>query len=475
MIKLVIFDFDGVFTDGKIIFDSQGNAIKHYNAKDGMGIARLHDQGFKIGCVTGWSDNVSQRSILKHLKINRISFNSKNKLNIINQWCRELDIRLDEVAYMGDDINDINVMKEVKLVACPKDSVKDVKEIANIICKNNGGNGAVREFCEYLIYLRNDITILNEKKNEFNITNDKGIIILDEIKNEFNYQFEKYDMKEIIKIADILKNANGNIFFCGVGKSGNIAKHCCDLLKSISFKCFYFDLLNSTHGDIGVLKESDIMVLFSNSGNTNEIVSLFSLLKEKGVILVGIDCNEKSQFNESCHHVIHLPFNQEIGGNISCIPTNSVMSQLLLCNVLVSLLKRDITIDEYKQNHRSGNIGISMLKIQDVLLHKYPKIVFTGQVSLNDVYFEMINNKIGCCFFVKENDELIGIMTDGDIRRMLFHNNNLRTITIEHINTDFYFEDNLQKTIFECKNVGCIPVIKDKKIIGIFTNNFDTL
>ena len=151
MIKLVIFDFDGVFTDGKIIFDSQGNAMKHYHTRDGMGIFRLHDAGFEIGVISGWPNNVSQQSILKHLKIERVSLGSNKKLEILNQWCKELNITLDEVAYMGDDLNDIIVMKEVKLTACPNNSVDEVKEIIDIICEKNGGEGAVREFCEYLI------------------------------------------------------------------------------------------------------------------------------------------------------------------------------------------------------------------------------------------------------------------------------------------------------------------------------------
>ena len=155
MIKLVIFDFDGVFTDGKIIFDSNGNAMKHYHAKDGMGIFRLHEAGFEIGVISGWPDNVSQQAILAHLKIKRVSLGSNNKLEILNQWCKELDITLDEVAYIGDDVNDIKVMKEVKLVACPNNAVEEVKEIANIVCEKNGGEGAVREFCEYIYEIKN--------------------------------------------------------------------------------------------------------------------------------------------------------------------------------------------------------------------------------------------------------------------------------------------------------------------------------
>ena len=153
MIKLVVFDFDGVFTDGKIMFDSQGNAIKHYNAKDGMGIFRLHEAGFEVGVISGWPDNVSQQAILKHLKIKHISLGSNNKLDILKKWCRNLKITLDNVAYIGDDVNDIEVMKEVKLVACPNNAVNYVKHSANIVCEKNGGEGAVREFCEFLIDL----------------------------------------------------------------------------------------------------------------------------------------------------------------------------------------------------------------------------------------------------------------------------------------------------------------------------------
>lgn len=155
MIKLVILDFDGVFTDGKILFDNNENAIKHYNAKDGMGIFMLHNSGIEIGVISGWTNNQSQKGILKHLKINRISFGNNDKLQILKSWCKELNIDLKNVAYMGDDTNDLQVMKEVKLVGCPNDAIQDVKHISNFISSMNGGNGAIREFCEYIIEIKN--------------------------------------------------------------------------------------------------------------------------------------------------------------------------------------------------------------------------------------------------------------------------------------------------------------------------------
>mgnify|MGYP001434632724 CR=1 FL=1 len=82
-IKFIVFDFDGVFTDGKILFDNDGNAIKHYNAKDGNGIFRLIKNKFELGVISGWKHNISQKSIIEHFGIKRISLGSDEKLSVI--------------------------------------------------------------------------------------------------------------------------------------------------------------------------------------------------------------------------------------------------------------------------------------------------------------------------------------------------------------------------------------------------------
>lgn len=154
MFQLIIFDFDGVFTNGNIIFDDKGNPLKHYNAKDGMGIFQLHDKEIPVGVISGWRHNPSQEAILNHLKIKRVSLGSNNKLTILKQWCEELNIELKNVAYMGDDINDLEVMKQVGFVACPNDAVTEVKDISDFVSTKTGGNGAIREFCDYIIEIK---------------------------------------------------------------------------------------------------------------------------------------------------------------------------------------------------------------------------------------------------------------------------------------------------------------------------------
>lgn len=156
MLKFVVFDFDGVFTDGKILFDNNGCAVKHYNAKDGNAIFRLKGKNIITGVISGWKNNPSQISILEHLKFDKISLGSDSKLHILVTWCKELNISLEEVAYIGDDLNDLEIMNsDIGLKCCPNDAADEIKEKVHYTCSNNGGNCAVREFCEYVLKIIN--------------------------------------------------------------------------------------------------------------------------------------------------------------------------------------------------------------------------------------------------------------------------------------------------------------------------------
>ena len=126
MIKFVVFDFDGVFTNGNVYFNND-NIFKYYNVKDGMGIKILKESGIKVGVISGYKENKSQRNILEYLKIEYVRLNCANKLSILNTWCDELKIDIqNEVAYMGDDLNDIIIMEQVKIAGCPFNAYKNV-------------------------------------------------------------------------------------------------------------------------------------------------------------------------------------------------------------------------------------------------------------------------------------------------------------------------------------------------------------
>lgn len=153
MIKLACFDFDGVFTDGQIYFNNDNEISKSYNVKDGMGIKLLQKKGIQIGILSNWPNNIATKKICDHLEISFMKIGKFNKIDVLNKWIKEMDIDMNSVSYMGDDINDIQILKSVKYSACPNDAHPSIIKYCKYKTKNYGGKGAVREFCDILLSL----------------------------------------------------------------------------------------------------------------------------------------------------------------------------------------------------------------------------------------------------------------------------------------------------------------------------------
>tara|TARA_Y100000591_G_scaffold333401_1_gene377222 strand:- start:983 stop:2248 length:1266 start_codon:yes stop_codon:yes gene_type:complete len=149
-IKFVVFDLDGVFTDGKI-YILENEQMKCYNGKDSYGLKLLNQNGYKTGLITAHDSKVVDN--MEHIvsRMDYISKGSYKKINVLEKWKQELNLDYDEIAYIGDDIPDLEIIKTVGFSSCPNNAVDEIKKNVNYICKNKGGNGAVREFCEYII------------------------------------------------------------------------------------------------------------------------------------------------------------------------------------------------------------------------------------------------------------------------------------------------------------------------------------
>ena len=149
-IKLVAFDIDGVMTDGSMIYDENGLQYKTFNAKDGQGIAMLVKSGIKTAIITA-KESGSVKHRFEDLGMTRLYQGVKNKLEVMKELAKEFELNMTEIAYMGDDLPDIGVLREVGLACCPNDAVKEVKDICHFISAKRGGRGAVRELTD-LIY-----------------------------------------------------------------------------------------------------------------------------------------------------------------------------------------------------------------------------------------------------------------------------------------------------------------------------------
>ena len=151
-IKLLILDVDGVLTDSKIIISNDGNEFKNFNVKDGLGLVMLQKFGIKIAIITGKKSKiVNDRLISLGLNKEDIYQGQKNKLLAYEDLKKRHNLKDKNIAYMGDDLPDIILMNKVFFSATPADCISTVKRYANYVCSNNGGNGAVREVCDFIL------------------------------------------------------------------------------------------------------------------------------------------------------------------------------------------------------------------------------------------------------------------------------------------------------------------------------------
>lgn len=153
-LKLILTDCDGVLTDGGVYYSEHGEALKRFNIRDGMGVERLRNlAGIETGIVTGEISPAVRRRAEK-LGIRECHLGARDKAAVVRAILERLDLRPEEAAYLGDDVNDLPAFGQVGLSVCPADAMGLVKAAAHIILATPGGHGAFREFAEIVIKVR---------------------------------------------------------------------------------------------------------------------------------------------------------------------------------------------------------------------------------------------------------------------------------------------------------------------------------
>lgn len=177
-IKLLLTDCDGVLTDAGVYYTAHGEEMKRFSMRDGMGVERLRKLAkVEVGIVTGENSlPVAQRA--KKLNITELHLGCKDKVRTLLSIAETNKLGLEEIAFIGDDVNDEAVLKMVGLSACPADAMQEIKDIADYRCHNYGGHGAFREFAELIIKAKTVIghssTVIGSSQNGIHtLTNDK--------------------------------------------------------------------------------------------------------------------------------------------------------------------------------------------------------------------------------------------------------------------------------------------------------------
>lgn len=153
-INTFIFDVDGVLTDGKLHISNDGELLRQMHVKDGYALKAAIDKNFRV-CIISGGKNDGVRERLKNLGITDIYLGIPHKMDIFKEYINKHNIDSQHVLYMGDDIPDYWVMKEVGLPTCPQDAVPEIKTICRYISHKNGGNGAVRDVIEQVLKVQN--------------------------------------------------------------------------------------------------------------------------------------------------------------------------------------------------------------------------------------------------------------------------------------------------------------------------------
>ncbi len=152
-IKMLATDVDGVLTDSGMYYSENGDELKKFNTRDGMGLVLLRNAGFKVAIVTSEDTKIVERRAAK-LKITDLFQGARDKVAALEILMKRHSIQWDEIAYIGDDVNDLEVMKRVGFAATPSDGTDQNKKAAHYVTKKKGGEGCVREICDMILALK---------------------------------------------------------------------------------------------------------------------------------------------------------------------------------------------------------------------------------------------------------------------------------------------------------------------------------
>ena len=149
-LKVLFSDVDGTLTDGNLLYGLQGEVLKIFHVKDGVGIKSWMNHGYDFGIISARSSEIVQTR-MKELNVSHVLLGAENKEHIMNQWLRDHNYTWKNLAYIGDDVNDLPVLKLAGFSAAPADAITEVLQIVNYPCSTPGGKGAVREIIDFLL------------------------------------------------------------------------------------------------------------------------------------------------------------------------------------------------------------------------------------------------------------------------------------------------------------------------------------
>jgi len=240
------------------------------------------------------------------------------------------------------------------------------------------------------------------------------------------------------KAVNLINNTKGNIVFTGVGKSKLILEKTCGTFSSLGISSYVLDANQASHGSLGNLQKNDTLIIASNSGNTNELITILKFAKKYKIKIIGISSNSKSQLFKNSDINIIYPKVKEIGDiNFKLVPTSSTTALTGIGDALaISVAKlRGFKIKEFGETHPSGSIGKALTPIKDLLITGKNIPFINSKDSFSKILSVIASKRLGCALVRDKSSKKISIVTDGDCSRAAAKYKNLSLIKAEDIMT----------------------------------------
>lgn len=297
-------------------------------------------------------------------------------------------------------------------------------------------------------------------------TIDREIEALEIMKNNLDATFSS--------AIDLLQNTKGRVIVTGMGKSGHVGRKIAATLASTGTVSFFVHPAEASHGDLGMISDDDVVIAISNGGESKELSDVLMYVKRHNIPVIAITKDPNSTLGKNSNIVLKLPNTGE-ACPLGLAPTSSTTATLALGDALaVSLMyRRNFTSSDYKQRHPGGKLGAILCKVSDIM-HKGNEVpLLKEDAIMQEALLVMSEKMLGCVGIVNNNEELIGIITDGDLRRWMSPSlitEKVSTVMTQNpkvIGPDALIVDAVNLMNNTGRGITNLFVIEDKKPVGV--------
>ncbi len=298
-------------------------------------------------------------------------------------------------------------------------------------------------------------------------------------KTYIDYFFDTVDCDQVERFVKFCLGIKGLIVLTGVGKSGIVAEKIAMTLSSTGTRAIPLPPTNFLHGDLGILTSEDLVIFLSKSGETEELLELIPFIRKKGTKLAALVCNPESRLAKNADCFVHLPVEKELCP-FDLAPTTSTIVQILFGDALaIALMKaKSFSVVDYALNHPAGAIGKKMSITVESLMFKDDRMPLTAANKiLSEVLSELTEKKCGCLVITDEDKSLLGILTDGDLRRALqSHGPSILHKSVRELMTCSAIAITKETLAWEALKImqkdpkrwiSVLPVLDQRKVVGL--------